>query len=103
MCVGALIHRYIYVYKMLDKFNGFCKINIYDAWNSKFLFSIFLFFSHSVLTGNLALSRALGDFVFKKNDTKKPEEQIVTGKGATSIVSIILKLLLLTVTLRPDI
>ena len=30
--------------------------------------------------GNLALSRALGDFVFKKNETKKPEDQIVTGK-----------------------
>ena len=29
--------------------------------------------------GNLALSRALGDFVFKKNDKKSPEEQIVTG------------------------
>ena len=31
------------------------------------------------VTGNLALSRALGDFVFKKNDKKRPEEQIVTG------------------------
>ena len=32
------------------------------------------------VNGNLALSRALGDFVFKKNDQKPPEEQIVTGK-----------------------
>lgn len=32
------------------------------------------------VNGNLALSRALGDFVFKKNESKKPEEQIVTGK-----------------------
>ncbi|KAI0228535.1 putative protein phosphatase 2C T23F11.1 [Lamellibrachia satsuma] len=32
------------------------------------------------VNGNLALSRALGDFVFKKNDTKKPEEQIVTAQ-----------------------
>lgn len=32
-----------------------------------------------LLVGNLALSRALGDFVFKKNETKKPEDQIVTG------------------------
>jgi len=32
-----------------------------------------------VFTGNLALSRALGDFVFKKNDKKRAEEQIVTG------------------------
>jgi protein phosphatase 2C family protein 2/3 len=30
------------------------------------------------VNGNLALSRALGDFVFKKNETKPPEEQIVT-------------------------
>lgn len=33
-----------------------------------------------VVAGNLALSRALGDFVFKKNEKKRPEEQIVTGK-----------------------
>lgn len=33
----------------------------------------------SVYLGNLALSRALGDFIFKKNDSKRPEEQIVTG------------------------
>lgn len=31
------------------------------------------------VNGNLALSRALGDFVFKKNDTKKAEDQIVTA------------------------
>lgn len=31
------------------------------------------------VNGNLALSRALGDFVFKKNDAKKAEEQIVTA------------------------
>ncbi|XP_023214259.1 probable protein phosphatase 2C T23F11.1, partial [Centruroides sculpturatus] len=31
------------------------------------------------VNGNLALSRALGDFVFKKNDKKPPEEQIVTA------------------------
>ena len=31
------------------------------------------------VNGNLALSRALGDFVFKRNENKKPEEQIVTG------------------------
>ncbi|XP_077983812.1 putative protein phosphatase 2C T23F11.1 [Glandiceps talaboti] len=31
------------------------------------------------VNGNLALSRALGDFVFKKNDKKSPEEQIVTA------------------------
>lgn len=32
------------------------------------------------VNGNLALSRALGDFVFKRNTKKKAEEQIVTGK-----------------------
>ncbi|XP_014211190.2 probable protein phosphatase 2C T23F11.1 [Copidosoma floridanum] len=31
------------------------------------------------VNGHLALSRALGDFMFKKNDSKKPEEQIVTA------------------------
>ncbi|CAD7082370.1 unnamed protein product [Hermetia illucens] len=31
------------------------------------------------VNGNLALSRALGDFVFKRNALKKPEEQIVTA------------------------
>lgn len=31
------------------------------------------------VNGNLALSRALGDFVFKKNEKKRPEEQIVTA------------------------
>ena len=38
------------------------------------------FFSFS-LAGNLALSRALGDFCFKKNDKKSAEEQIVTGRS----------------------
>ncbi|XP_016991732.2 probable protein phosphatase 2C T23F11.1 isoform X2 [Drosophila rhopaloa] len=31
------------------------------------------------VNGNLALSRALGDFVYKKNALKSPEEQIVTA------------------------
>ena len=31
-------------------------------------------------SGNLALSRALGDFIFKRNIDKRPEEQVVTGK-----------------------
>lgn len=37
------------------------------------------------VNGNLALSRALGDFVFKKNEKKRPEEQIVTGKLKLSL------------------
>lgn len=31
------------------------------------------------MNGSLALSRALGDFVYKQNEDKKPEEQIVTA------------------------
>ena len=31
------------------------------------------------VNGNLALSRALGDFAFKCNEQKPPEEQIVIG------------------------
>ena len=31
------------------------------------------------VSGNLALSRALGDLVFKKNEKMSAEEQIVTG------------------------
>lgn len=30
-------------------------------------------------TGNLALSRALGDFEFKKNQSMIPEKQIITA------------------------
>lgn len=32
-----------------------------------------------VLSGNLALSRALGDFEFKKNYSLGPEQQIITA------------------------
>ncbi len=32
------------------------------------------------VNGNLALSRALGDFIFKTNETKRSEEQVVTGE-----------------------
>lgn len=32
------------------------------------------------VNGNLALSRALGDFIFKKNENKCSEEQVVTGE-----------------------
>ncbi|CAF0881873.1 unnamed protein product [Rotaria sordida] len=31
------------------------------------------------VNGNLALSRALGDFIFKRNTDKRPEEQVVTA------------------------
>lgn len=32
------------------------------------------------VNGNLALSRALGDYIFKKNKKKTAKEQMVTGK-----------------------
>lgn len=32
------------------------------------------------VNGNLALSRALGDFLFKRNQTMPAEQQIVTGE-----------------------
>lgn len=31
------------------------------------------------VNGQLALTRALGDFMFKRNERKSPQEQIVTG------------------------
>lgn len=37
------------------------------------------FVEYNRVNGNLALSRALGDFVFKRNADKIPEEQIVTA------------------------
>ena len=38
-----------------------------------------VFQSFSFPSGNLALSRALGDFEFKKNYTLGPEAQIITA------------------------
>jgi len=38
------------------------------------------------VNGNLALSRALGDYIFKKNDQKKLDEQIVIGELFTMIL-----------------
>ncbi|XP_017058922.1 probable protein phosphatase 2C T23F11.1 [Drosophila ficusphila] len=37
------------------------------------------------VNGNLALSRALGDFIYKKNSLKSPEEQIVTANPDVEI------------------
>ncbi|PIK61205.1 hypothetical protein BSL78_01848 [Apostichopus japonicus] len=39
-------------------------------------------------TGNLALSRALGDFIFKRNESKRPEEQIVTALPDITVTEI---------------
>jgi protein phosphatase 2C family protein 2/3 len=36
------------------------------------------------LSGNLALSRALGDFEFKKNYSLGPEQQIITANPDVS-------------------
>lgn len=51
----------------------------YDFENELLLVINNLFYLIISFIGNLALSRALGDFVFKKNEKKPPEEQIVTG------------------------
>jgi protein phosphatase 2C family protein 2/3 len=40
------------------------------------------------VNGNLALSRALGDFTFKRNRAKKPEEQIVTAFPELSVYDV---------------
>lgn len=48
--------------------------NVDEFFTSTNHFGLFLF------TGNLALSRALGDFIFKRNTDKRAEEQVVTGK-----------------------
>ncbi|XP_014488600.1 PREDICTED: probable protein phosphatase 2C T23F11.1 [Dinoponera quadriceps] len=37
------------------------------------------FVEYKRVNGNLALSRALGDFMFKRNERKSPQEQIVTA------------------------
>lgn len=39
------------------------------------------FVEYKRVNGNLALSRALGDFIFKRNDHKSAQEQIVTGNS----------------------
>lgn len=39
------------------------------------------------VNGNLALSRALGDFVFKRNESKRVEEQIVIAKPDVTITN----------------
>lgn len=45
-------------------------------------------FTHThMLVGNLALSRALGDFEFKKNKDLPPEKQAVTGKQANQSIN----------------
>lgn len=46
------------------------------------------------VNGNLALSRALGDFSFKCNSEKSAEEQIVTGMSFISFRFFIFKTLL---------
>ncbi|EDV96415.1 GH16235 [Drosophila grimshawi] len=43
---------------------------------------------HNRVNGNLALSRALGDFMYKRNQNKKPEEQIVTADPDVQVCDI---------------
>lgn len=37
-----------------------------------------MIFRNKLMTGNLALSRAIGDFDFKKNESLPVEDQVVT-------------------------
>lgn len=46
------------------------------------------------VNGNLALSRALGDFLFKRNQTIPAEQQIVTGEFRCKCVVIAARLLI---------
>jgi len=59
--------------------------------NSIGLFQILLLNFNFLLSlsiiGNLALSRALGDFAFKRNSKKPPEEQVVTGTFFYTLLS----------------
>ena len=48
-----------------------------------------------VRLGNLALSRALGDFIFKRNPDKRPEDQVVTGNAEERLTKIDLQLVVL--------
>lgn len=41
--------------------------------------TIFVLQTTNLCSGNLALSRAIGDFEFKKNHALPPEEQIITA------------------------
>lgn len=43
------------------------------------------FVEYNRVNGSLALSRALGDFVFKRNASKTAQEQIVTGEWGWSV------------------
>lgn len=44
-------------------------------------------------SGNLALSRALGDFEFKRNTELSAEEQIVTGESVMATIGLTVSVL----------
>jgi protein phosphatase 2C family protein 2/3 len=62
--------------KRITAAGGWVEFNRVNGKYFRVFFSSILFLSK----GNLALSRALGDFIFKRNMDKRPEEQVVTGK-----------------------
>ena len=64
--------------------NNFCcfYVKLIARWESQLNM---IFKNHALdlrisIVGNLALSRALGDFAFKRNEGRRPEEQIITGR-----------------------
>jgi len=59
-----------------------------DAQESKRIMASGGWVEFNRVNGNLALSRALGDFIYKKNLLKTPEEQIVTAYPDVEVLDI---------------
>jgi len=59
-----------------------------DAKESKRIMASGGWVEFNRVNGNLALSRALGDFIYKKNLLKTPEEQIVTAYPDVEVLDI---------------
>ncbi|EDW92728.1 probable protein phosphatase 2C T23F11.1 [Drosophila yakuba] len=66
-CIGGVVHALSVDHKPTD------------AGESKRILAGGGWVEFNRVNGNLALSRALGDFIYKKNSQKSPEEQIVTA------------------------
>ncbi len=64
--------------KRITAAGGWVEFNRVNGKN--FIFEVLFLNVFFIFKGNLALSRALGDFIFKRNTDKRPEEQVVTGE-----------------------
>lgn len=65
--------------KRITAAGGWVEFNRVNGKRKSSVFFFYLFCFVFRFVGNLALSRALGDFIFKRNADKKPEEQVVCG------------------------